>query len=52
MLNKTRIFRFGLAYDAIVISYIGCFYLFWYVWKEESHSNTMVVIRSILLVIF
>ena len=31
---------------------VGCLYLFWYVWKEETHSYTMVPIRPILGVQF
>ena len=27
--------------DYIMMSYIGCLYLFWYLWKEETHSYTM-----------
>ena len=25
----------------ILTSYFGCLYLFWYVWKEQSHSYTI-----------
>ena len=30
-------------YDIIVRSYINGWYLFWYQWKEEVHTNTPVV---------
>ena len=29
--------------DVIVTSNVECLYLFWYVWKEETHSYTMVL---------
>ena len=29
-------------YDIIVMSYMGCLYFCWYVWKEGTHSYTMV----------
>ena len=29
-------------YDVIVTSCMGCLYLFWYVWKKETHSYTIV----------
>ena len=29
-------------YDVIVSLYTGYLYFFWYVWKEETHSYTMV----------
>ena len=30
-------------YDIIVTSYINELYLFWYQWKEDIHSYTLVV---------
>ena len=44
---KSAILRFGHVYDITVTSYVGCLYLFWYEWKEETHSYTMVPIRHI-----
>ena len=41
---KSAILRFHHVYDAIVTSYVGGLYLFWYVWKEGTHSYTMVPI--------
>ena len=40
---KSAILRFGfnLLHNVIVTSYVGCLYLLWYVWKEETHSYTM-----------
>ena len=32
----------ALLYDVIVTSYVGCLNLFWFLWKEETHSYTMV----------
>ena len=46
MFNDIAYFS-ALFYDIIGTSYIGCLYLFWYAWKEESHSYTMVPIRHI-----
>ena len=41
-------YQLGDDYDVTVTSYLGCWYLFWYVWKEETHdSYTMVPIRCI-----
>ena len=37
----------GHDYDVIVTSYLGFWYLFWYVWKEETPSYTMVPITCI-----
>ena len=37
----------ALLYDIIVTLYIRYLYLFSYVWKEETHSYTMVPIRHI-----
>ena len=31
-------------YDVIVTSYINGWYLFWYQWKEDVHTYTLVVI--------
>ena len=28
-------------YDITVMSYLRCWYLFWYVWKEETRSNIL-----------
>ena len=44
--RKTSISQFSRAwslYDVIVTSYINGWYLFWYHWKEDIHSYTMVV---------
>ena len=30
-------------YDLIVTSYINGWYLFWYQWKEDVHTYTLVV---------
>ena len=30
-------------YDVIVTSYINGYYLFWYQWKEDVHTYTLVV---------
>ena len=30
-------------YDVIVMSYINGWYLFWYQWKEDAHTYTLVV---------
>ena len=30
-------------YDVIVTSYINGLYLFWYQWKEDVHTYTLVV---------
>ena len=35
------------VYDVIVMSYVGCLYLFWDVWENEICSHTMVPIRRI-----
>ena len=35
------------VYDATVMSYFRCLYLFWYVWKEETNSYTVVPFRRI-----
>ena len=32
----------AMHYDVTVTSYMGCLYFFWYVWKEETHTYTMV----------
>ena len=29
-------FELGDDYDVTVTSYLGCWYLFWYVWKEKT----------------
>ena len=34
-------------YDVTVTSYLRCWYLFWYVWKKETPSYTMVPITCI-----
>ena len=44
---KICYFELGDDYDITVTSYLGCWYLFWYVWKEETPSCTMVPIRCI-----
>ena len=36
----------------IVTSYVGCLYLFWYVWKVKTHSYTVAPIGRIWRVIF
>ena len=44
--HKMTISRFLRAcpiYDVIVTSYIYGWYLFWYQWKEDIHSYTLVV---------
>ena len=33
---KIGYFELGHDYDATVMSYLGCRYLFWYVWKEKN----------------
>ena len=38
-----------MLYDVIVTSYFGCLHLFWYVWKEETHSYTMEIITNCIL---
>ena len=30
------------VYDVTVTTYVGCLYLLWYAWKEETSSYTMV----------
>ena len=37
-----KILRSRLHYDVIVTSYEDGWYLFWYQWKEETHSYTLV----------
>ena len=44
---KIGYFELGHDYDVTVTSYLGCWYLFWYVWKEETPSYTMVPIICI-----
>ena len=44
---KIGYFELGDDYDVTVTSYLGRWYLFWYVWKEETPSYTMVPIRCI-----
>ena len=41
-------FEPGHTYDVTVMSYLGCWYLFWYAWKEETPSYTMVLITCTL----
>ena len=36
------IFEGVLTYDVILRLYINGWYLFWYQWKEEVHSYTLV----------
>ena len=44
---KIGYFELGYDYDVIVPSYVGCWYLFWFVWKEEAPSYTMAPITCI-----
>ena len=37
-----KILRSHLHYDVIVTSYADGWYLFWYHWKEQTHSYTLV----------
>ena len=37
-----KILRSRLHYDVIVTSYVDGWYLFWYQWKEETDSHTLV----------
>ena len=39
---KISYFEFDHYYDITVTSYLGCWYLFWYVWNDEIPSYTMV----------
>ena len=39
-------------YDVIVRSYTGYLYIFWYVWKAETHSYTMVPNKHISCIYF
>ena len=44
--TQMAIFKFSWArshYDVIVTSYINGWYLFWYQWKEDVHTYTLVV---------
>ena len=41
---KIGYFELGHNYDITVTSYLEYWYLFWYVWKEETPSYTMVPI--------
>ena len=44
--HKIAISQFSWArshYDVIVTSYINGWYLFWYQWKEDVHTYTLVV---------
>ena len=45
--NMFEIFRSRLHYDVIVTSYAGGWYLFWYQWKEDTHSYTVVANKGI-----
>ena len=49
---KTGYFELGDNYDVTVTSYLWCWYLFWYVWKEEAPSYTMVPTRCFCGVLF
>ena len=42
---KLAILRLGHVYDVIVTQYVRCLHSLWYVWKEETHSYTMVPLR-------
>ena len=44
---KISYFELGDDYDVTATSYLGCWYLFWYVWKKETPSYTLVPIRCI-----
>ena len=33
---KIIYFELAHGYDITVTSYLGCWYLFWYVWKQET----------------
>ena len=44
--HKVTIFQFSRAclhYDVIARSYINGWKLFWYQWKEDVHTHTLVV---------
>ena len=46
--SENRLFlRYGLALWRIVTSYVVRWYLFWYVWKEETLAYTVVPIKHI-----
>ena len=49
---KIGYFELSHDYDVTVTSYLGCWYLLWNVWKEETPSYTMVPITCIWLVSF
>ena len=36
---KIGYFELSHGYDVTVTSYLGCWYLFWYLWKEETPSH-------------
>ena len=44
---KIGYFELSDDYDVTVMSYLLCWYVFWYVWKGEIPSYTMVPIRCI-----
>ena len=44
---KIGYIELGDDYDVTVTSYLGYWYLFWYVWKEEIPGCTIVPIRCI-----
>ena len=46
-----KIGYFELGYDHVMNgrSYLGCWFLFWYVWKKEAPSFTMVSIITCIL---
>ena len=40
---KLGIFELGHDYDVTVTSYMGWWYLFWYVWKKKTPSYYTIV---------
>ena len=42
VLLKSAILMFGRVYDVILTWYVECLYLFWYVWKDGTHSYTVL----------
>ena len=44
---KIGYFELSHDYEVTAASYLGCWYLFWYVWKEETPNYTIVPITCI-----
>ena len=44
---KSPFWGSSLVNDVIVMSYVGCLYLLWYVWKKETYIYTFVPIKRI-----